>query len=88
MLRGWLDGTSVLYLRTDASVQLVAALEGSTYASNLSAAPGLDSDAATSARSAIIPVDNGARSGLARQASLVGLKAIRFSSICSTAAIG
>lgn len=67
LLRGWFNGTSVLYVRTDASVQLVAALEGSTYAPNLSAAPGLGSDDSSSARSAIIPVINGARSGADRQ---------------------
>ncbi len=67
LLRGWFDGASVLYVRTDASAQLVAALEGSTYAPNLTAAPGLGSDASSSARSAIIPVINGARSGAGRQ---------------------
>ena len=67
LLRGWFDGTPVLYVRTDASVTLVAALEASTYAPNLSAAPGLGSDASTSARSTIIPVINGALSGPNRQ---------------------
>jgi hypothetical protein len=67
LLRGWFNGTPVLYVRTDASVMLVAALEGSTYAPNLSAAPGLGSDASTSARSAIVPVINGAQSGANRQ---------------------
>jgi hypothetical protein len=67
LLRGWYDGTPVLYVRTDASAVLVSALEASTYAPNLSAAPGLGSDASTSARSAIIPVINGAQSGPNRQ---------------------
>lgn len=61
LLRGFFNGTSVLYLRTDASVEVVAALEASTYAPNLSAAPGLGSNASSSARSAIIPIVNGAR---------------------------
>lgn len=67
LLRGWFKGTSVLYVRTDASAEVVAALEGSTYAPNLDAAPGLGSNASTSARSAIIPVINGAQSGADRQ---------------------
>jgi hypothetical protein len=67
LLRGWFKGTPVLYVRTDASVMLVGALEGSTYAPNLSTAPGLGSDTSTSARSAIIPVINGAQSGSNRQ---------------------
>ncbi|MDQ6794964.1 MAG: hypothetical protein M3067_09150 [Chloroflexota bacterium] len=67
LLRGWFSGTSVLYVRTDASAEIVAALEGSTYAPNLGAAPGLGSNASTSARSAIIPVINGAQSGPDRQ---------------------
>jgi hypothetical protein len=67
LLRGWYDGTPVLYVRTDASAVLVAALEASTYAPNLNSAPGLGSDASTSARSAIIPVINGALSGASRQ---------------------
>jgi hypothetical protein len=67
LLRGWFNGTPVLYVRTDGSGSLVTALEASTLAPNLNAAPGLGSDAATSARSAIIPVVNGARSGPNRQ---------------------
>jgi hypothetical protein len=67
LLRGWFNGTPVLYVRTDASAVLVTALEASTYAPNLSAAPGLGSDASSSARSAIIPVINGALSGPDRQ---------------------
>ncbi len=67
LLRGWFSGSPVLYVRTDASVMLVAALEGSTYAPNLSAAPGLGSNASSSSRSAIVPVINGAQTGPSRQ---------------------
>ena len=61
LLDGFFAGKKVLYLRTDASVPVVAALEASTYAPNLNAVPGEASDAASSGRSAIIPVVNGAR---------------------------
>jgi hypothetical protein len=67
LLRGWFNGTPILYVRTDASVTLVSALEASTYAANLRTAPGLGSDASTSARSAIVPVINGALTGPNRQ---------------------
>src|SRR5207253_656563 len=67
LLRGWFNATSVLYVRTDASAQLVSALEGSTYAPNLNATPGLGSNAPSSGRSAIIPVINGAQTGADRQ---------------------
>jgi hypothetical protein len=67
LLRGWFNGTPVLYVRTDASAVLVAALEDSTYAPNLNSAPGLGSDATSSARSAIIPVINGSLTGSDRQ---------------------
>ena len=67
LLRGWFAGRPVLYLRTDGSGALVTALEGSTLAPNLDAAPGLGSDASSSARSAIIPVVNGVRTGVSRQ---------------------
>ncbi len=67
LLRGWFDGTPVLYVRTDASAVLVAALEDSTYVPNLNSAPGLGSDATSSARSAIIPVINGSLTGSDRQ---------------------
>lgn len=40
MLGGWVDGQFNLYLHTDSSSELVAALEHSTYAPNLNAAPG------------------------------------------------
>lgn len=61
LLRGFFNGSSILYVRTDASSGLVAALEGSTLAPNLDAAPGLGSDGPSSGRSAIIPVINGVR---------------------------
>jgi hypothetical protein len=52
LLRGFFNGTSVLYLRTDGSGTLVTALEASTYAPNLNKAP-------DTANSGIIPVING-----------------------------
>ncbi len=61
-LNGFYEGKRVQYLHQEASVELVAALEGSTWAPNLDAAPGLASfDRDTSARAAIIPIVNGAR---------------------------
>ena len=61
-LNGFYEGNRIQYLHQDASVELVAALEGSTWAPNLDAAPGLASfDQDTSARAAIIPVVNGER---------------------------
>ena len=60
-LTGFFAGQTVHYLRTDASVDVVAALEGSSLAKNLDAAPGLGSNKASSARSAIIPIVNGPR---------------------------
>ena len=53
LLSGFFARRTVHYLRTDASVDVVAALEGSTLAKNLDAAPGAGSNAARSARSAI-----------------------------------
>lgn len=61
VLTGFTKGLSVFYLRTDASVDVVSALEGSNLAKNLNAAPGIGSNAGTSARSAIIPIVNGPR---------------------------
>ena len=61
MLGGWVDGQFNLYLHTDASSELVAALEHSTYAPNLNAAPGIANDEPPSSRAAIIPVVNGIR---------------------------
>jgi len=54
-------------LRTDASVDVVSALEDSTLAKNLDAAPGLGSNATSSARSAIVPIVNGPRGKSNRQ---------------------
>ncbi len=61
MLGGFVDGQFILYLHTDASSELVAALESSTYAPNLNAAPGIANDEPPSSRAAIIPVVNGIR---------------------------
>ena len=61
MLAGFVDGQFTLYLHTDASSELVAALESSTYAPNLNAAPGIANDEPPSSRAAIIPVVNGIR---------------------------
>jgi hypothetical protein len=61
LLAGFVDGQFTVYLHTDASSKLVAALEHSTYAPNLNAAPGLASDEPPSSRAAIIPVVNGPR---------------------------
>ncbi|TFD60228.1 hypothetical protein E3T39_08300 [Cryobacterium suzukii] len=61
-LNGFYEGNRVQYLHQEASVELVAALEGSTWAPNLDAAPGLASfDRDASARAAIIPIINGQR---------------------------
>lgn len=61
LLAGWVDGQFTLYLHTDASSELVAALESSTYTPNLNAAPGIGSDEPPSARASISPVVNGIR---------------------------
>lgn len=62
MFAGFYNGKDILYLHQEGSTALLAALEGSTFAPNLNAAPGLASnDKETSARSAIIPVINGPR---------------------------
>ena len=54
------NGHRTVYLHLDASSPVVAAAEGSNFAPNLDAAPGLGSnDVNTSSRSAIIPVVNG-----------------------------
>ncbi len=59
---GFYDEKKILYLHQEGSIELVAAIEGSTWAPNLNAAPGLGSDdEKTSAREAIIPVVNGER---------------------------
>ncbi len=57
---GFYNGKKILYLHQESSSEMVAAIEGSTWAPNLDAAPGLASDdEETSAREAIIPVVNG-----------------------------
>jgi hypothetical protein len=61
MLAGYVDGQFDLYLHTDASSELIAAIEDSTYAPNLNAAPGIANDEPPSSRAAIIPVVNGIR---------------------------
>jgi hypothetical protein len=58
---GFYEDQKILYLHQEGSIELVAAIEGSTFAPNLNAAPLLGSDAETSARSAIIPIVNGER---------------------------
>lgn len=59
---GFYDSDKILYLHQEGSIELVAAIEGSTWAPNLNAAPGIGSDdKETSAREAIIPVVNGER---------------------------
>lgn len=60
-LPGFFNGQMVSYLRLDASVDVVAALEESIFAPNLTAAPGAGSNAASSSRSAIVPIVNGVR---------------------------
>lgn len=67
LLDGFVNGKRVLYLRTDASIELVAAAEESTFAPNLNEAPGLADNGTESARSAILPIVNGARTGPERQ---------------------
>ena len=60
LLAGLYNDKDILYLRTEASIAVVAAIEGSTLAVNMNAAPGLASNERdTSARSAIIPIVNG-----------------------------
>ena len=61
LLSGFVDSQFTVYLRTDSSSKLVAALENSTYAPNLDAAPGIANDEPPSARAAIIPIVNGIR---------------------------
>lgn len=61
MLGGYVDGQFTLYLHTEASSELVAALEYSTYTPNLNAAPGIANDEPPSSRAAIIPIVNGIR---------------------------
>ena len=58
--RGFYEFEEIFYLHQEGSIELVAAIEGSTWAPNLNAAPGVGSnDPDMSARSAIIPIVNG-----------------------------
>lgn len=60
LTEGRRGGNKVLYLSTDSSDVAGAALEGSTYAPNLNAAPGVGSDDAdTSARTGLVAAVNG-----------------------------
>jgi hypothetical protein len=62
LLSGFYEGDPIVYLRMDASDATLAAIEASTFAPNMNAAPTVASnDRETSARSAIIPVVNGPR---------------------------
>ena len=61
LFKGFVNGAPNYYLHTDGSSPLLAALETSTYAKNLAAAPGRGSNAASSSLSAIVPVVNGPR---------------------------
>lgn len=57
---GFVHGKRVQYLHQEASVPLIAAIEGSTYAPNLRSAPGFHNDEApNSAREEIVPIVNG-----------------------------
>lgn len=57
---GFWNSSDLLYLHMDGSTLDIATIEGSTLAPNLNFAPGLGSnDPETSARSAIIPIENG-----------------------------
>ena len=59
--RGFYEFEAILYLHQEGSIELVAAVEGSTWAPNLNAAPGIGRNDPTSARSAILPIVNGQR---------------------------
>ncbi len=59
---GFYDDNPLQYLHQEGSVKLIAAIESSTFAPNLNAAPKVGSnDEEISARSAIIPIVNGPR---------------------------
>ena len=61
-LDGFYDNSPLQYLHQEGSVKLIAAIEGSTFAPNLNAAPKVGSnEEEVSARSAIIPIVNGPR---------------------------
>lgn len=57
---GFYDGKPIQYLHQEGSIELIAAIEGSTFAPNLNAAPRVaDQSRDTSARAAIFPIVNG-----------------------------
>ncbi len=61
-LDGFYEDERVQYLHQEGSVRLIAAIEGSTFAPNLNAAPRAGvTEPRSSARSAIIPIVNGPR---------------------------
>ena len=61
---GFYEDVPLQYLHQEGSVKLIAAIEGSTFAPNLNAAPKVGSnDKDVSARSTIIPGVNGPRGG-------------------------
>jgi hypothetical protein len=61
LVDGFYEDARVLYINTEASVDLVAALETATYTPNLNAAPAAGDRTRSSAREAIIPIVNGPR---------------------------
>lgn len=64
---GLSGGKPLTYIATDASVDLVAALEGSTWAPVLGAAPGVGNDGTDSSRAAIAVFTNGQTGATNRQ---------------------
>lgn len=58
---GFYDDERIQYLHQEGSTRLVAAIEGSTFAPNLNAAPRAGDTERDSARSTIIPIINGPR---------------------------
>ncbi len=59
LTNGFYHGNRILYISTDASSSVAAAIEGATFAPNLNAAPGEGSNEENSARATIIPIVNG-----------------------------
>jgi hypothetical protein len=56
---GFQGGKPVLYISTDASIELAAALENATYAPRLNAAPSVGDDSKDSARASLAAFVNG-----------------------------
>lgn len=57
---GFYNGQRIQYLHQEGSAKLIAAIEGSTFAPNLNAAPGFpNTEAKNSALEEIIPIVNG-----------------------------